>query len=66
MTGLGALSVFCPVMAASILVYREGKTTSVADLLKRSFDCFLRQHWRRVALLWHLWQCRHRLDGAVS
>ncbi len=35
---VSSLMVLCPVMAASILVYREDKTTSVIRLLKRSFD----------------------------
>jgi len=30
--------VFCPSIAAIILVYRESKTAGVRDLLKRSFD----------------------------
>jgi membrane protease YdiL (CAAX protease family) len=29
---------FCPMIAASILVYREDKTAGVIELLKRSFD----------------------------
>jgi membrane protease YdiL (CAAX protease family) len=29
---------FCPLMAASILVYRENKAKGVKELLKRSFD----------------------------
>lgn len=33
---LSSLAVFCPVIAASILVYREGTTSGVADLLKRA------------------------------
>jgi CAAX protease family protein len=36
---LSALMIVCPVMAASILVYRENKTAGVIELLKRSFDC---------------------------
>jgi hypothetical protein len=33
-----ALMAFCPVIAASNLVYKEHKTTGVTELLKRSFD----------------------------
>jgi len=36
---VSALMAFCPVLAASILVYRENKTAGVMKLLKRSFDC---------------------------
>lgn len=35
---LSSLMVFCPLAAASILVYREDRITGVAELLKRSFD----------------------------
>ncbi len=35
---LSSLMVFCPMIAASILVYREDRITGVAELLKRSFD----------------------------
>ncbi len=33
------LVAFCPAAAAVILVYREGKTAGVSELLKRAFDC---------------------------
>lgn len=37
---VSSLMIFCPMIAASILVYRErGTIRAVADLLKRSFDC---------------------------
>ncbi len=40
---------FCPLIAASILVYREDKTTGVTELLKRSFD------YRRIrAKVWYV------------
>jgi membrane protease YdiL (CAAX protease family) len=35
---VSSLMVFCPLIAASILVYRERKITGVTELLKRSFD----------------------------
>jgi membrane protease YdiL (CAAX protease family) len=35
---LSSLMVFCPMIAASILVYREDRITGVAELIKRSFD----------------------------
>jgi membrane protease YdiL (CAAX protease family) len=35
---VSSLMLFCPVTAASILVYRENKMTGVMGLLKRSFD----------------------------
>ena len=35
---VAALGVFCPMLAAIILVYREDKRTGVVALLKRSFD----------------------------
>lgn len=35
---VSSLMAFCPLIAASILVYREDKTTGVTELLKRSFD----------------------------
>lgn len=35
---VSSLMAFCPLIAASILVYRENKTTGVTELLKRSFD----------------------------
>jgi membrane protease YdiL (CAAX protease family) len=35
---VSSLMVLGPLLAASILVYRENKTTGVAELLKRSFD----------------------------
>jgi membrane protease YdiL (CAAX protease family) len=46
---VGSLNVFCPLIAASILVYREDKTTGVTELLKRSFD------YRRIrAKVWYV------------
>jgi CAAX protease family protein len=30
---------FCPLMAASVLVFRENGTAAVTELLRRSFDC---------------------------
>lgn len=36
---VSSLMMFCPAIAASILVYKENKATGVAALLKRSFDC---------------------------
>ena len=36
---VGALQAFCPLVAASILVYRENKTAGWKKLLKRAFDC---------------------------
>ena len=35
---VSSLMAFCPLIAASILVYREDKSTGVTELLKRSFD----------------------------
>jgi len=35
---VSSLMAFCPMIAASILIYREGKTAGVIELLKRSFD----------------------------
>ncbi len=35
---VAALAVFCPMLAASILVYRQDKKAGVVALLKRSFD----------------------------
>src|SRR5262249_47963138 len=35
---VSSLGAFCPLMAASILVYREDKTDGVKELLKRAFD----------------------------
>jgi len=35
---VSSLMAFCPMIAASILVYREDKTAGVVELLKRSFD----------------------------
>jgi len=35
---VSSLMAFCPLIAASILVYREGKTAGVTELFKRSFD----------------------------
>jgi membrane protease YdiL (CAAX protease family) len=46
---VSSLDVFCPLIAASILVYREDKTTGVTELLKRSFD------YRRIrAKVWYV------------
>ena len=46
---VSTLNVFCPLIAASILVYREDKTTGVTELLKRSFD------YRRIrAKVWYV------------
>ena len=35
---VSSLNVFCPLIAASILVYREDKASGVTKLLRRSFD----------------------------
>lgn len=35
---VSSLMAFCPLIAASILVYKESKSTGVTELLKRSFD----------------------------
>src|SRR5262249_40892910 len=35
---VSSLGAFCPLMAASILVYRENKTAGVTELLKSAFD----------------------------
>ena len=35
---MSALALFCPVMAAAILLYRENGTAGVIELLKRAFD----------------------------
>jgi membrane protease YdiL (CAAX protease family) len=46
---VSTLNVFCPLIAASILVYREDKTAGVTELLKRSFD------YRRIrAKVWYV------------
>jgi len=46
---VSSLMAFCPLIAASILVYREDKTTGVTELLKRSFD------YRRIrAKVWYI------------
>jgi membrane protease YdiL (CAAX protease family) len=46
---VSSLMVFCPLIAASILVYGEDKTTGVTELLKRSFD------YRRIrAKVWYV------------
>jgi membrane protease YdiL (CAAX protease family) len=46
---VSSLNVFCPLIAASLLVYREDKTTGVTRLLKRSFD------YRRIrAKVWYV------------
>lgn len=45
---VSSLMVVCPLIAASILVYRENKAWGLMNLLKRSFDC------RRIkAKLWY-------------
>ncbi len=45
---VSSLMAFCPLIAASILVYRENKTAGVTELLKRSFD------YRRIrAKVWY-------------
>ncbi len=43
---VAALAVFCPMLAAVILVYRQGKKAGVVALLKRSFD------FRRIKNKW--------------
>ncbi|RLC76235.1 MAG: CPBP family intramembrane metalloprotease [Chloroflexi bacterium] len=46
---VSSLMAFCPLIAASVLVYRENKTTGVTELLKRSFD------YRRIrAKVWYI------------
>jgi membrane protease YdiL (CAAX protease family) len=46
---VSSLMSFCPLIAASILVYREDKTAGVTELLKRSFD------YRRIrAKVWYV------------
>lgn len=46
---VSSLAVFCPLIAASILVYRKDRIPGVAELLKRSFD------FRRVrAKVWYI------------
>jgi membrane protease YdiL (CAAX protease family) len=46
---VGTLNVFCPLIAASILVYREDKASGVTELLKRSFD-----YRRTQAKVWYV------------
>ena len=46
---LGALGAVCPLIAALILVYKEGKAAGVRALLKRAFD-----HRRIRAKAWYL------------
>ncbi len=46
---VSALMAFCPLLAASILVYREDKSAGVIRLLKRSFD-----HERIRAKVWYV------------
>ena len=41
---VSALMAFCPMVAALILVHREGGTAGVAELLKGSLDLALQQH----------------------
>ncbi len=36
---VSSLAVLCPLVAASILIYKENKTAGVIKLLKKSFDC---------------------------
>jgi len=46
---VSSLMAFCPLIAASILVYREDKTAGVTKLFKRSFD------YRRIrAKVWYV------------
>jgi membrane protease YdiL (CAAX protease family) len=46
---VSSLMAFCPLIAASILVYRENKTIGVTELLTRSFD------YRRIrAKVWYV------------
>jgi membrane protease YdiL (CAAX protease family) len=46
---VSTLNVFCPLIAASVLVYREDKASGVTELLKRSFD------YRRIrAKVWYV------------
>jgi membrane protease YdiL (CAAX protease family) len=46
---VSSLMVFCPLVAASILVYKENKTAAVIELLKRSFD------YRRIkSKIWYV------------
>lgn len=46
---VSSLMSFCPLIAASILVYRENRTAGVTELLKRSFD------YRRIrAKVWYV------------
>jgi membrane protease YdiL (CAAX protease family) len=46
---MSALGVFCPAIAASILVYRENETASVTAPLKKAFD-----HRRIAAKVWYV------------
>jgi membrane protease YdiL (CAAX protease family) len=46
---LSSLAVFCPVIAASILVCREAKRSGVTELLKRAFD-----YGRTQAKVWYV------------
>jgi uncharacterized protein len=46
---VSALMAFCPLIAATILVYRESKIVGVTELLKRSFD------YKRIgAKVWYI------------
>jgi uncharacterized protein len=36
---VSSLMAFCPLMAASVLLFRENGTAAVTELLRRSFDC---------------------------
>jgi uncharacterized protein len=46
---ISSLMVFCPMLAASILVYRERKIYGVTELFKSAFD-----NWRFRAKSWYL------------
>jgi membrane protease YdiL (CAAX protease family) len=46
---LSSLTVFCPVTAASILIYRDRRARGVTGLLKRAFD-----YQRTQAKVWYL------------
>lgn len=46
---VSSLMAFCPLIAASVLVYKENKTTGVTKLLKRSFD-----YRRSRAKIWYI------------
>ena len=46
---LSSLMAFCPLIAASILVYKQKKIAGIAELLKRSFD-----YKRTRTKIWYL------------